>query len=130
MIDPTTDGGCFCGAVRYRTTKDPVFSLWCFCKDCRVRAGTDGYAGYMVNDGDFEHLQGETSHIDTIAESGRTVARHFCPACGSHLWGRTELGLTSIAAGTLDDPDLFKPDRVAFAEQAPSWARLPDINNE
>src|SRR6266851_3934713 len=27
-------GGCLCGAVRYESAGDPVFSLHCHCRDC------------------------------------------------------------------------------------------------
>jgi hypothetical protein len=122
-----TEGGCFCAAVRYEITGKPVLQIMCFCRDCLVRAGTDGYAGYMVNEDDFKHLKGTTTHITTKADSGRSVDRHFCPICGSHLWGQTQLGLVSVAAGSLDDPTLFKPSQAVFTEQAPPWARIPDL---
>jgi len=120
------DGGCFCGAVRYRTTGSPVLSLLCFCTDCLAIAGTDGYAGMMVRAADFEHLSGETVVHAKVARSGRSVHRHFCPKCGSNLWGQTELGLISVAAGTLDDPNAFKPTKAVFVADAPDWARIPE----
>ncbi|MBJ38615.1 MAG: hypothetical protein CMD83_09155 [Gammaproteobacteria bacterium] len=51
---------------------------------------------------------------------------HFCSRCGSNLWGATEVGLTSVAAGSLDDPELFQPDRAVFLHEAPTWARVPE----
>ena len=39
--------------------------------------------------------------------------------------GATEVGLTSVAAGSLDDPELFQPDRAVFLHEAPTWARVP-----
>ncbi len=126
MTEASVSGGCLCGAVRYRINGDPVLQLLCFCRDCLVRGGTDGYAGYMVNTTDFEQTSGETAHYTTVAESGRSVDRHFCAKCGSNLWGLTQLGLTSVAAGSLDDPTIFTPSQAAFTEQAPPWARIPE----
>ena len=121
-----TTGGCFCGAVRYEITADAVIQLLCFCKDCLSIMGTDGYAGYMVKEADFRLVSGEpTSHTKTSKE-GRQVHRHFCGVCGSNLWGVTEFGLVSIAAGSLDDPSLFTPTKKVFAADAPHWARIPD----
>ncbi len=119
-------GGCACGQVRYEISGEPVLSLYCFCSLCRRRAGTDGYAGMMVAAADFTHTSGTTSFYRTAAESGREVDRHFCPNCGSHLWGETQIDLVSVAAGTLDDPTNFVPTRAVFTEDAPPWARIPD----
>lgn len=118
-------GGCFCGAVRYELSGKAELQLFCFCADCRKLGGTDGYAGYMVLDENFAHTQGDPTQHKKVSSEGRAVTRHFCSACGSLVWGATELGLTSVAAGTLDDPDLFQPTMNVFEEQAPSWARIP-----
>jgi hypothetical protein len=120
------EGGCFCGDIRYRISGEPEIQLYCFCKDCRSTTGTDGYAGYMVNDCDFTLTRGAPRTHDKLSAKGRTVKRHFCGHCGSNLWGQTEFGLVSVAAGTLDDPTLFSPTKMTFVHDAPGWARVPD----
>ena len=118
-------GGCFCGSIRYEITGPPRLQLLCFCTDCLRTTGTSGYAGYMVADEDFRVVSGTPAvHAKTSVE-GRTARRHFCPECGSNLFGATELGLTSVAAGTLDDPALFRPTAKVFAHDAPVWGRVP-----
>ena len=118
-------GGCFCGEIRYEISGPPQIQLVCFCRDCLATTGTDGYSGVMVNEQDFRITAGKpAAHVRT-SKSGRTVKRRFCATCGTNLWGETEIGLISVAAGTLDDPDAFAPSRVAFAEDAPAWARVP-----
>lgn len=126
MAASIQEGGCLCGQVRYRVLGAPVLSLHCYCRDCLSVAGTDGYAGMMVEQGEFEHVSGETAVHTRGSASGREVARHFCPSCGSNLWGVTELGLVSVAAGTLDDPSAFVPTKAVFTSQAPRWARFPE----
>lgn len=118
-------GKCFCGEIKYRITGAPILQLFCFCKDCRSITGTDGYAGYMVKQSDFHLLTGTPSIHEKISKQGRTVKRHFCRICGSNLWGQTEFGLISVAAGTLDDPNEFKPTKKVFTHDAPGWARIP-----
>jgi hypothetical protein len=120
------EGGCWCRRVRYRVSGPPVLSLLCFCRDCLATSGTDGYAGMMVREDDFEKLSGETATHTRTSASGRNVERHFCSACGSNLWGATQLGLVSVAAGSLDDPNAFEPTKAVFVSQAPAWARIPD----
>jgi len=118
-------GGCFCGEIRYRISEKAQFQLYCFCEDCRKRLGTDGYAGYMVKEDAFFLVKGEPKVFDKESKSGRTVEQNFCGRCGTNLWGRTELGLVSVSAGTLDDPEEFCPTKKTFSDQAPSWGRVP-----
>jgi hypothetical protein len=122
-------GGCFCGAIRYELSGKAELQLFCFFSDFRKLGGTDGYAGYMVLDENFRHTQGDPAKHKKVSSEGRTVMRHFCSECGSLVWGATELGLTSVAAGTLDDPNLFQPTMNVFEDQAPSWARVPKHDN-
>ncbi|MEH6633496.1 MAG: GFA family protein [Halopseudomonas aestusnigri] len=129
-MSKTVTGGCFCGEVRYEVTGDPVLQLLCFCKDCLSITGTDGYAGYMVKNADFRVTSGTPNVHQKISKEGRTVHRNFCGVCGSNLWGETEFGLTSVAAGTLDDPNLFQPSKKVFTSNTPHWARIPDYLDE
>ena len=126
MGEDMVEGGCLCGQVRYRVLGAPVLSLYCYCRDCLSVAGTDGYAGMMVQESEFDHFLGRTSVHTRGSRSGRAVDRHFCPECGSNLWGVTQLGLVSVAAGTLDDPDSFVPAKAVFVSPAPAWARIPE----
>lgn len=34
------EGGCLCGAVRYRTEGLPVFTIVCHCRACQHRTGS------------------------------------------------------------------------------------------
>ena len=122
-MNDITAGGCFCGHVRYEITGEAVMQLMCYCKDCLKITGTSGYAGYMVSESDFQVVSGEPKVHAKISKEGRTVKRNFCPECGSNLFGVTEFGLVSVSAGTLDNPDIFRPSTKVFEDDAPQWAR-------
>lgn len=120
------EGGCFCRELRYKITGPAVLQLFCFCKDCLTLSGTDGYAGYMVKNEDFHLTKGTPTKFNKKVKDNRTVVRHFCSTCGTNIWGKTEFGIISVAAGSLDDPTIFKPSKKTFAHDAPPWARVPD----
>ncbi|MFK8034748.1 MAG: GFA family protein [Hyphomicrobiales bacterium] len=120
------EGGCFCGEVRYKISGDAVLQLLCFCSDCLSLSGTDGYAGYMVKSEEFHLLEGTPSTFQKTSKEGRIVTKYFCGTCGSNLWGVTSFGLTSVAVGSLDDPNQFHPNKKVFTQNAPNWARIPD----
>ncbi len=79
----------------------------------------------MRND-DFVLEAGSSATFARTSASGRTVVRHFCGDCGTNVWGQTELGLVSMVAGSLEDPNQFEPTKAVFTSQAPSWARIPE----
>ena len=107
-------------------TGEPVLQLFCFCEDCRLLTGTEGWPGYMVNISDFQVSAGKPTIHERVSKEGRVVKQCFCDTCGSSLWGETEFGLVSVGAGTLDDPSVFKPTKKVFIADAPHWARIPE----
>ena len=59
-------------------------------------------------------------------ESGRRVSRSLCANCGSNLFILAELvpDLQGLWAGSLDDPNTFKPQINVWTRSAPAWSRL------
>ena len=129
MTQPTT-GGCFCGAIRYEIEGPPQLQLLCYCKDCRATTGAVAYPGFMVKDEQFRVARGSSSTHTRRSKAGRNVVRHFCGQCGTNLWGQTEFGLVSVAAGTLDDVEAFEPTNKVFVADAPHWAPVPEALDE
>lgn len=127
-------GGCYCGAVRYRA--DAVFDAgYCHCSICRRISGAAAVCWFSVREEDFELIQGEVAQL----ASSPHFTRHFCPRCGTHLFGRDDLPappsvgsrLVSAMLGTLDEPDRVAPrlhqwwsGRVFGVEQADGLPRF------
>lgn len=122
MTDRT--GGCLCGQVRYRLTAEPVVARICWCRDCQHLAG-NGTANAIFPTDHIE-ITGTTAAYASQGDSGNTVRRRFCPACGSHLFADStgRPGLTVVRLGTLDDPSTVRPVANIWAASAPAWACL------
>jgi len=58
------------------------------------------------------------------ANSGTLMHRQFCPSCGTPLFTQagTRRHYIGVRAGSLDDPDLGKPQITIWTSSAPSWA--------
>ncbi len=58
------------------------------------------------------------------AESGRKVSRGLCTNCGSNLFILAELvpDMQGLWAGSLDDPNIFKPQVNVWTRSAPAWS--------
>ena len=67
-------------------------------------------------------LTGPLSEYTRPGDSGNPVTRSFCPTCGSGIVSKgARPGVVMLKAGTLDDPEQFKPMATVYASRAPSW---------
>lgn len=122
------DGGCVCGAVRYRVQAPPQAGLVCHCRWCQRRTGSAFAFVAYFHEADVEFLQGTMTRYEHRSdESGRWLRIEFCPVCGTPVTHTTELrpGIRGISAGTLDDPDRFGIDRHIWTRSARPWVTIP-----
>lgn len=115
-------GHCLCGAVSYTLKAPPVRMAQCHCKDCQRASGT-GHMSLAFFKEDDVRIEGETGSHAVTADSGNVNTRHFCPRCGSRVFGRNSArpGIVGIAVGCVDDNDWFEPQAVVYAAKRPAW---------
>jgi len=118
-------GGCSCQRVRYEAGGEPLFSVVCYCKDCQRASGAIGVPVMGVLRATFQ-VSGEPKAHARQGGSGSQAVRHFCPDCGSLLFGTPAViaDVVTIYVGSLDRPELFAPDHVIFIRDRPDWAKL------
>jgi hypothetical protein len=129
------EGGCHCGAIRYRVEGEPQHVALCHCGDCRKSAGAPMVSFAAFRAEDLTILQG--APVD-YHSAGVTV-RSFCGRCGSSLFYRNEEflpGLVDFHTATLDDPDFLPPGAhiqtaerlrwMATAHDLPAFDRYPE----
>jgi hypothetical protein len=122
------EGGCVCGAVRYRTKGDPIRTSACHCTFCQRRTGSAFGIGVYFKEQDVEILRGELKTYEHPSdESGRWLRMQFCPSCGTTMTFTIEAlpGARAIAGGTFDDPKWFKIERHSWLRSAHSWMVPP-----
>ena len=122
------EGGCVCGAVRYRVKADPVRAGVCHCTFCQRRTGSAFGIGAYFREQDVEILSGELRTYEHHSdESGRKLFMQFCPACGTTVTWTVELlpGARAIAGGTFDDPKWFRIERHGWLRSAHPWVVPP-----
>jgi hypothetical protein len=120
MASNPIEGGCFCGAVRYRATLPPRISTICHCADCRRSAGAQSVAWVTFPAASFAWVgEAPAEHA-----SSPGVLRTFCGACGTSLTYRSDERPEEIDVTTasLDDPEAYPPSKHVFPEQKLSWA--------
>jgi len=117
-------GGCACGAIRYEVSAEPIVMFNCHCRDCRKTTGGPYTPVFYVPAKAFKITKGSPKYYDTPSEMVGENQRGFCPECGSRLFGgKTEQG-QGIAASSLDDPSLYKPQFEIWASDAQPWDHM------
>ncbi|TDH38656.1 aldehyde-activating protein [Pseudohoeflea suaedae] len=119
-------GGCACGALRYETGAESVFSNHCQCTDCARRSGT-GHGSYLTfPDRDAVKVTGEARTWTVRADSGFDKHHAFCPACGTPVYLTFERmpGIFTVHAASLDDPSVFVPTVITYARSAFAWDEM------
>ncbi len=122
----TYAGGCGCGAIRYEITAEPLFALFCHCRDCQRETGGACASVMGVAASAFAVTRGAARTSSVIGGSGKEVLRAFCGDCGSPLYGlpAARPDLVTVRAGSLDDPSVFRPTRHIFTVQAQPWDHM------
>ncbi|MEM9436663.1 MAG: GFA family protein [Pseudomonadota bacterium] len=90
------EGGCLCGAVRYRVSGPLRPVVACHCLQCRKTSGHH-VAATAAPKAAIE-ITGEVQWF----VSSDTARRGFCPVCGSNLFWDSAGETMSIFAGTLE----------------------------
>ena len=122
------DGGCACGAVRYRVYGQPVVSTVCHCKFCQRRLSSAFAVLATFKQDAVDDTQGQLDEREHRSDvSGRWLRMSFCPQCGTTISHTSELrpGMRTIAAGTFDDQDWFKIDRHIWVQSKRPWVSIP-----
>jgi hypothetical protein len=118
------EGGCLCGAIRYRAFWPAYAITHCHCRTCRRASGAPfvTWAGFDADK--FTITQGQPASY----KSSPGVLRTFCAACGTALtYQRADLpGSIDVTLGSMDDPEILEPQDHTWTESRIGWIRLHD----
>jgi hypothetical protein len=120
----TREGGCFCGAIRYRAEGEPTQVNHCHCRMCQRLAGAPVVTWATFRAEQVHFLKGGPKWL----ESSEKATRGFCANCGTQLLWRSKRhpDEVDLTAASLDDPNSVKPDIHIWTESQLEWLRLQD----
>ena len=123
------DGGCACGAVRYRLNDAPMFVHCCHCTSCQTETGSAFVLNALVESERVAVLKGAPAPVLIPSESGKGQQVWRCPDCLVALWsnygGAVDV-LRFVRVGTLDAPAALPPDVHIYTRSKLPWVELPD----
>jgi hypothetical protein len=123
-VSRVLEGGCFCGAVRYRIGGASWNVARGHCTMCRRLSAAAFVTWATVRTDDFAVVRGTPVRLASSARAART----FCGNCGTPLTfqlhaGREELDVTVCS---FDDPEALTPEDHTQTAIMLSWIRLAD----
>jgi hypothetical protein len=126
-MSATREGGCACGAVRYRLTSDPLFVHCCHCLNCQRQTGSAFVINLLIEADRVELLAGEPQPVSVPRSGGKKQKIWRCPTCQIALYSQyTRRDVRFVRGGTLDDPASTEPDVHIFTRSKLPWVTLPD----
>ena len=120
------EGGCACGAVRYRLTSDPLFTNCCHCLSCQRQTGSAFVINLLIEADRVELLAGDPQSVDVPRDDGSTQRIFRCPHCQVAVfseYGRPQVRF--VRGGTLDQPSSVTPDAHIYTRSRLPWIALP-----
>jgi hypothetical protein len=125
-MSESREGGCSCGAVRYRLTSEPLFVHCCHCLNCQRQTGSAFVINLLI-EADRVEVTGETRPVDVPRDDGSKQRIYRCPTCQVAIlseYGRPEVWF--VRGGTLDDPSGVEPDVHIYTRSKVPWVAIPD----
>lgn len=121
------EGGCYCGALRYRVEGEPMFRGQCHCRECQYFAGGGANLYMGVAENAFSYTKGSPKTFKR-SDLERPVAREFCGECGTHILTHAPgVPAAILKVGTLDDPSQFGgPQFATHTVEMPSYHHIPE----
>ena len=108
------DGGCYCGALRYKVTGDALFKGQCHCRECQYISGGSPNVCLAIPHAGFEYTKGEPKQFKR-SDLETPVTRDFCAECGTHICARPpSIPGVVLKVGTLDDPAEYGTPQMAI----------------
>jgi hypothetical protein len=121
------EGGCACGAVRYRLASQPMFVHCCHCLNCQRQTGSAFVINLLIEAHRVQVLSGAPQPVDAPREHGRSQRIFRCLGCQVAIF--SEYGLPDVRfvrGGTLDDPTGITPDVHIYTRSKVGWVTLPE----
>jgi hypothetical protein len=118
------EGGCLCGAVRFRVAAPQLESGYCHCRMCQRNTGAPVVAWTVFPAASFAWIASPPATYDSSAYA----KRQFCSRCGSYMVfiNADQPDEISVNTASFDDPGAFAPQKHIFAESRIAWFDTDD----
>jgi hypothetical protein len=124
MAETIFEGGCLCGAIRYRAAAPPLRAVICHCSICRKHTGAPiaSFVHFPIDSFAWLKEQPKRYRSSEFAERG------FCSQCGSTVTMHEDVlgDRVQVAIGSLDQPDRVDVNDHVWTQDQISWFDVKD----
>lgn len=127
MLSVPFEGGCECGAARYRCTAPPFVAYTCHCLACQHITASAFATCIQVPEEALRLTRGSLQERVRTADSGTRLTTRFCPTCSSALIvaNSSRPRTRTIFVGTLDRSRDVEVNAHIFTSRKLPWVVLP-----
>ena len=118
---------CSCGNLTLDAEGEPVRISMCHCFACQRRTGsTFGAQARFLRD--KVRIAGSSTVYTRVADSGNSIAFHFCPTCGSTVYYLLDgmPDMIAVAMGAFADPSFPAPKVSVYEARRHTWTGVPE----
>ena len=117
-------GHCYCGAVKFEASGEPIWVGHCHCESCRRASGSvmTSFATYRLDKVVF------TGEMPTRFSTDDGVVRSFCGQCGSPIAYEStkQENQIDLHLGLFDDLEQITPQNHTFYDEKASWLQADE----
>ena len=125
MSNAINSGHCYCGAVRFEASGDPIWIGHCHCDSCRRASGS-----VMTTLASFNTDQVEFTGTLPVSKANHPtddgVIRSFCGKCGSPVAYGPNDNVINLQLGLFNDPLQLKPQKHFFYDNKVDWLKADE----
>ena len=116
------EGGCLCGAVRFKAEGEPINVRICHCRNCQKSTGSPFFARALFAQSALS-VHGKTARY----ASSDALDRVFCKKCGARLFAwRKSPAVAGVALAAFDDRNAFAPTEHIWVSEKMDWVKPDD----
>ena len=124
----TIEGGCRCGAVRYKVSLDDLPRTYaCHCTDCQTWSGS-AFSQQAVVPESAIGASGPIVLYEMTNPSGHISRQRMCGVCHTRIFNTNSArpGIAVIRAGTLDRSNELVVTAHIWVKSKQPWLELPE----
>lgn len=119
------EGGCYCGAIRYKVEGTPILEGQCHCRECQYISGGGPNAFIALPNMAFSLISGELASYKR-SDVKYPVIRKFCLTCGTSVVSYIPGGLVAVKVGTMDNPKIYIPKIAIYTVDSQPFHLIPE----
>ena len=123
-----TEGGCRCGAVRYKLALDTLpLTYACHCLDCQTWSGSAFSQQTFVPEAALA-VTGAVAVYEFTTPSGNTSTQRMCGVCHARIYNTNSArpNVAVMRAGTLDRSNELRVVAHIWVKRRQPWLTLPE----